>query len=129
MVTGPVEAWAVQPFKPLDDGIRRTWPIVVRNRSKEIRKYRLSLVTTDPLLIVATWDPNNTAVKVLGTDHQWNVLDLDAVPCMYTGADSSARIECEPHCVRDRGCLGSSANVRVPSPIRVLVDDLSTRPQ
>jgi len=121
MVTGTVEAYAVQTFKPLGV-LQRTWPIVIRNRSDQTARYRVTLAAQPGF--AASWDSANASVTVYGAN---TAPDGTCAPNTYPSCTPLVTVF--PKSSISLAAFGSAApgtNVRVASPIRVLVDDVAT---
>ena len=124
LVTGPVEAWAVQTFKPLGGTEKKTWPVVIRNRGPVAALYRVNLVERPGF--VASFDSLNDTVKEMGLNAQANGTCATAPPSctplvrVLPGSSVSLTVF---------GYAQPGTNVRVASPIRVLVDDVATTPK
>ncbi len=103
VLTNSVEAWAVQTFKPLGV-IRRSWPIVVRHLGPGVGTYRLKLEVLEGFR--GSFDERESAPDL-------RVHDVTILP----GSSISIAVF---------GSQGSALNVKVPSPIKVFVDDVST---
>jgi hypothetical protein len=120
-VTGPVEAWAVQTFKPLGGTAKKTWPVVIRNRGPVAALYRVNLV--ERAGFVASFDPINDTVKEMGLNAETNGTCATAPPSctplvrVLPGSSVSLTVF---------GYAQTGTDVRVASPIRVLVDDVAT---
>ena len=104
VLTNSVEAWAVQTFKPLGV-IWRSWPIVVRHFGTTVGTYRLTLVAQDGFR--GSFDEREGAPDL-------RVHDVKILP----GSSISLGVF---------GSQGSALDVKVPSPIKVFVDDVTTK--
>jgi hypothetical protein len=103
VLTNSVEAWAVQTFKPLGV-IWRSWPIVVRHFGTGVGTYRLTLVVQDGFR--GSFDERESAPDL--RVHTVQILPGSSISIAVFGSQ------------------GSALDVKVPSPIKVYVDDLAT---
>jgi hypothetical protein len=128
----PLDGFAPQPFKQLGGAFsggaswasakKRTWPIVIRNRTDFTRQFTATVVANTGAGFKASWDEFNE-VPVLGNKPSSN--PTCGSPSESYPACTSVRVLL-PRSSMTLTVFGTGPADPIGSPIKVLLDDLST---